>query len=193
MATSSEVPTNEIGWTRSAQSFWNLSFYNEMRQKAAVLLRNEDPADHLQPEDLVHDAYVRLARSSAALCANDIDHYLAIAVRIMKHSLVDRARASRAHKRFGKLRRTILNPETAPAMSQATQSLWVSELLDKCAGTDRRRTAVVRMRFIEQRPLDEIAAILGVCARTVKRDLRAATFHLRREFGLRERHSRFVR
>lgn len=196
MATSSDTQTTQTGWPQTTplthHSFWNPASYNQLRQKAASLLRNQNPAQAIQPEDLIHDAYLRLSTGTVATYANDRDHFLAIATRIMKHSLYDRARAERAIKRFGKLKRAELTPDIASSTHQRIEYLWVNDLLDKCLISNARRTAVARLHFVEERTLAEIAAILGVSTRTIKRDLRDATLQLRNEFDSPAKPARFI-
>ena len=188
MATSSEVQTAPL----NHHSFWNPASYNQLRRKAANLLRNQNPAQAIQPEDLIHDAYLRLSTGAAITCANDVNHFLALATRVMKNSLYDRARAERSIKRFGQLKRAELTPDVASSTHQPIEYLWVTDLLDKRVLSDARRTAVARLHFVEERTLAEIAAILAVSTRTVKRDLREATLQLRNEFDSPVRPARFI-
>jgi RNA polymerase sigma factor (sigma-70 family) len=150
-----------------------------MRQKALRLLRARNCGDSLQAEDLVHDTFLRLTGHGIEIRVMDGQHYVAIASRMMRRSLIDRSRAARAFKRFGHLTRTDLTAEIPSDQKCTTESLWVSDLLDKCTSQHSRLSIVARLHFLEEKTVGEIAEHLGISSRTVKRDLRAATLRLR--------------
>jgi RNA polymerase sigma factor (sigma-70 family) len=155
----------------SGHGYWDMPFYNQLRRRAA---------------------YLRMSGGLAERFAYDGKHYLAAATLIMKHSLIDRARASRSVKRFGCLKRTPLTADIPLPYDDPGKSYWVNDLFEKCARFDVRRAAVARMHFLEEMTLDEIAAVLCLSTRTVKRDLRAATIQLREEFNASTRSSHLV-
>src|SRR5438105_3184996 len=82
--------------------------YDELRKIAAYYLRRER-ADHtLQPTALVHEAYVRLADREGAQFESRT-HLIALAAQVMRHILVDHARARRTDKRGGEQPKIVLD------------------------------------------------------------------------------------
>jgi RNA polymerase sigma factor (TIGR02999 family) len=139
--------------------------YDELRRLARWQLRRGGGADTLQPTGLVHEAYLKLADASA-LKAENRAHFFAISVRAMRQVLVDRARARAAQKRGGHWRQTTLGDDHAvdagvpdvPALQEALGAL------------EPRQRQVVEYRFFAGLEEQEIAGLMGVSERTVRRD-----------------------
>ena len=74
--------------------------YRELHQIARRHIRHERPDHSLQATALVNEAYLRLV-DTKRVAWQDRVHFLAVAARVMRHILVDHARAVRAHKRGG--------------------------------------------------------------------------------------------
>ena len=140
--------------------------YDELRNVARRRLGVERAGHTLRPTELVHEAYLKLAGGAAAAAA-DRAHFLAIASRAMRQVLVDHARRKKALKREGEWVRTTLgdgndalefNPEEMLALDTALEEL------------DPRQRQVVEYRFFGGMEEKEIAEVLGVTDRTVRRD-----------------------
>ena len=71
--------------------------YDRMRQLAHQRLRNE-PDGSLNTTALVHEAYLKLV-DSPRVTVRDRGHFLGLTSRVMRHLLVDHARAWKAAKR----------------------------------------------------------------------------------------------
>ena len=71
--------------------------YERMRQLAHQRLRSEADAS-LNTTALVHEAYLKLV-DSPRVDLHDRGHFLGLASRVMRHLLVDHARARKAGKR----------------------------------------------------------------------------------------------
>jgi RNA polymerase sigma factor (TIGR02999 family) len=74
--------------------------YGEVRKVAARALRAEREGHTLQPTALVHEAYLRMVEQKGVPWQNRA-HFLGCAAQVMRHILVDHARASRAGTRGG--------------------------------------------------------------------------------------------
>src|SRR5919198_6621028 len=74
--------------------------YDELRRVARAHLRHEAPGHVLQTTELVHEAYLRLARLDRVTLLSRT-HFLALSARLMRQILVDQARRQRAGKRGG--------------------------------------------------------------------------------------------
>ena len=75
------------------------ALYRELHQMAGRLFRSQRNSHTLQPTALVHEAYLKMARTDAAW--NDRTHFLATAARAMRQILVNHARDRGAAKRGG--------------------------------------------------------------------------------------------
>src|SRR5262245_20295435 len=73
--------------------------YDELRNVAAGLLRQERQDHTLQPTALLHEAFVKLMGSDVLGLAQDRRLFFGAAVRAMRQVLVDHARRRAADKR----------------------------------------------------------------------------------------------
>jgi RNA polymerase sigma factor (TIGR02999 family) len=139
--------------------------YDELRALARRQLRHERSNHTLQATALVHEAYAKLV--SSAVNATDRAHFLAIAARAMRQVLVDHARTHKAQKRGGGWMRTTLGDGQMAAEFRAEEMLALDTALDEL---DARQRQVVEFRFFAGMEEQEIATVLGVTDRTVRRD-----------------------
>ena len=140
--------------------------YDDLRRLARRQLGQEYGEPTLNATALVHESYLKLG--AGALAATDRAHYLALAARAMRQVLVDHARERKAAKRGGGLwQRTTLTDGAWSGDFDADGMLALEEAL---AGLEPRQRQVVECRFFGGMEEPEIAAALGVSARTVQRD-----------------------
>jgi RNA polymerase sigma factor (TIGR02999 family) len=147
--------------------------YRELRGIASNRLRQEAAHHSLQPTALVHEAYLRLTR------LQEIDwqsrsHFFAVSATLMRRILVDHARANQAQKRGDGIEMITLNDAIFPSPEREPEILALNEALDRLARLDERQAQIVEMRFFGGLSEEEIGNILGISARTVKREWRAA-------------------
>lgn len=143
--------------------------HDDLRQIAGRLLRREAPGHTLQPTDLVHEAYLRLA-GSAPPDWRTRAHFLGIAARVMRQLLVDHARRRRAAKRgAGVSPVRITNAEVGADLS-FDELLALDDALERLGTLDPRLQQVVERRFFGGLSEAEVAESLGVTPRTVQRD-----------------------
>lgn len=149
--------------------------YGELRE-IAHRLRLTRPDASTDTLTLVHDAYLRLADETSPRW-NDRAHFLALAAVVMRHVLTDQARARHAAKREGD-RIAVPIDEGALALPQRDADvLELVDALERLEREDERLARVVEYRFFGGLTNDEIGDVLGVDARTVRRDwARARTF-----------------
>jgi RNA polymerase sigma factor (TIGR02999 family) len=138
--------------------------YEELRALARAQLRS--PAGTLQATALVHEAYMKLARAGAVVAA-DRAHFMAIAARAMRQVVVDRARASLAGKRGGGWQPVTLTAEAGAVDLGPEEALALDRALEKL---EPRQRLVVECRYFAGLDDGEIAAVLGVTDRTVRRE-----------------------
>src|SRR5262249_51527818 len=89
----------EEGKPEAAEKLLDL-VYNELRLLAAAKMAQEAPGHTLQPTALVHEAWLRLMRSSTPRF-NNRAHFFAAAAEAMRRILIDRARRKLAQRRGG--------------------------------------------------------------------------------------------
>jgi RNA polymerase sigma factor (TIGR02999 family) len=157
--------------------------YDRMRQLAHQRLRDE--ADRsLNTTALVHEAYLKLVETNRVEL-RDRGHFLGLASRVMRHLLVDRARARNAAKRGAGGIGVPL--EDAPWLPEESHEV-IAELDDalrRLEAIDERRSRILEQRYFGGLTLEETADALGISLATVKRELRSArawlAIELRRE------------
>jgi RNA polymerase sigma-70 factor, ECF subfamily len=156
--------------------------YKELRRLAAHYLRAERTDHTLQPTALVHEAYLRLT------IIKEVDwqgrsHFFATAAGVMRRILVDHARRRNADKREGFRNAIALDEATVFNQTGTSDLLALDAALDKLATLQSRQSKIVELRFFGGLSEEETAAVLGVSARTVKRDWRIARAWLHNELG----------
>jgi RNA polymerase sigma-70 factor (ECF subfamily) len=141
--------------------------YKDLRRLARHYLAAERRDHTLQATALVHEAYLRINKQ-AGFQWKDRSHFFAIAARAMRRVLVDHARGVKAVKRGGMK----LSLETAELSSeeQCADMLALNESLDRLALLDSQQARIVEMKFFGGLTAEEIAQILNISVRTVKRD-----------------------
>jgi RNA polymerase sigma-70 factor (ECF subfamily) len=90
----------------------------------------------------------------------------------MRRILIDHARAKATNKRAGKSKgcRISIDLIEASTLDNPHDLLSLDEALSRLESEDERAASVVRLRFFAGRQIDEIAEMLEVSSRTVKRD-----------------------
>jgi len=130
----------------------------------------------------VHEAYLKLVDSPAAR-VQDRGHFLGLASRVMRHLLVDHARARRATKRGLGIASVNVDQATWISDDAVEPTIELDEALQRLASVDERRSGILEQRYFGGLSLEETAEALGVSLATVKRELRAARAWLAVELG----------
>lgn len=149
--------------------------HEELRGMAEALFRGERPGHTLQPTALVNEACVRLL-SGATIGPMDRARFFALASKVMRHVLIDHARAAGRDKRGGGRRRVTLGDPAGsrPAEVDLVDLLTLDEALDELAGLDERKARLVELRFFGGVSLDDAAKLLGIARSTASDDWRMA-------------------
>jgi RNA polymerase sigma-70 factor, ECF subfamily len=151
--------------------------YPELRHIAHSSLLRSEPGATLNTTALVHELYIKLARASV-IEARDRGHFLAVSARAMRQILVDRARYLKASKRDGGQSPLRLDLADGPDLGRAAELLALDSALGRLEKLNPRLSQTVELRFFGGLSVDEAADVLGVSARTVKRDWRKARAYL---------------
>jgi RNA polymerase sigma factor (TIGR02999 family) len=143
--------------------------YEELRRIAHRAIRGERTGHTLGTTGLVHEAYLGLV-DQTRLEYRDRAHFYGIAARAMRHILVDYARRHGAAKRGGNLRAIPLDEAILAVEDRADALLALDEALGELEALDPRLGQVVQCRFFGGLTEEETGEVLGVTARTVRRD-----------------------
>jgi RNA polymerase sigma factor (TIGR02999 family) len=157
--------------------------YEDLRRMAHRQLDREGGGHTLQTTGLLHEAYLKLSGSGAANAANRA-HFLAIAARAMRQVLVDYARRRKAAKRGGGVIYATLGDAAEPVDASVEDLLSLNEALEQL---EPRQRQVIECRFFGGMEEADIAAVLGVSERTVRRDWVKARAWLQRALSGEER------
>ena len=137
----------------------------------------------LDTASLVHESYLRFA-NAGSLRIVDRHHFLGWAGRVMRSVIVDLARRRSAVRRGGPHARVALTTGIADGRSgSADEILGVHEALEGLARLDPRLARVVELRYFGGLTDAEIAEVLQVTDRTVRRDWDKARLLLREALG----------
>jgi len=143
--------------------------FAHLRRIAAHMMRSERIGHTLQPTALVNEAYLQIL-GGVALDIRDRSHFYALASQAMRRILIDYARANQALKRGGEYRRITLEGVHFGNAGDPVEILDLDAALCRLATHDPRQSRVVELRYFCGLTEDEIADLLGVTSRTVKRD-----------------------
>lgn len=167
-----DITTQLLAWRAGEASAGERLFplvYEQLRRIAHRQMAGERLGHTLDTTGLVHEAYLKLVDQTRADWT-DRAHFFAVAATAMRRILVDYARRYRTDKRGGAPRRVSLTDSMLVAEQRADTLLAVDEALVELAGIDARVSRVVECRFFAGLTEEETAEVLGITARTVRRD-----------------------
>lgn len=162
--------------------------YSELHRLAHLQMAGERAGHVLQPSALVNEAFVRLLGGESPTWENR-RQFFAAAARLMRHVLVDFARAEETRKRGGRDAQVkvfdmdeLSKPEPIISLEY---TIAIDEALDRLDGLSPCQAKVVEMRFFGGLENGEIADLLGISERTVLREWRMARAFLIHSLGSR--------
>jgi RNA polymerase sigma factor (TIGR02999 family) len=154
--------------------------YQELRRLARVRLHGGGRNTILDTTALVHESYLRVARHTG-IAFDDKLRFMVYASRVMRSVIIDLVRKRRTERRGGDAGRKTWTTglgESLPAQAAEGEILGVHDALDELAKFDARMAQVVELRYFAGMTEPEIAQMLGVTDRTVRRDWRQARLFL---------------
>lgn len=155
--------------------------YADLRKQAARHLRNEHHYHTLQTSALIHEAYIRLVDQTGIKWQNR-SQFFAVAAQVMRHILVDHARAKRRQKRGGDAVKVSLEEATMIVVDERDVDLIaLDKALNQLAKVDEQQVRVVELRYFSGLSLEETADALKISRATAARDWRVAKAWLHRE------------
>jgi len=143
--------------------------YGELHRIAAGYVRHER-AKSVQATDLVHEAYLRLAKDRSAHWDNRT-HFIAIAAIAMRRLLVERARARGAVKRGGVQVQVTLDDgllaDQGP--TELVDLIALDRALTDLATIEPEQARIVELRYFGGLSVEETGDALHISPATVKR------------------------
>lgn len=155
--------------------------YAELKRLAARYVRRER-AQSVQATELVHEAYLKMARDKP-VAFQDRGHFIAIAAIAMRRLLVERARKRHAAKRGGHQVQVTLDEGLIVGgdESAGVDIILLDRALAKLSALDPDQARIVDLRFFGGLSVEETAEAMDISPATVKRHWTVAKAWLLRE------------
>ena len=148
--------------------------YEDLSNLAAWMLRGERKSLTLQASDLVHEAFLRLSRSSATLTLKNRRQFVRLASENMRRILIEHARKKASLKGGGGLSRVPLEhsdaeDETA-SLTEADEILAIDDALLKMRQIFPLGAEIIQLRFFAGLTFDEISLQLEMPRTSIFRE-----------------------
>jgi RNA polymerase sigma factor (TIGR02999 family) len=145
----------------------------ELRRIARRQMGGERAGHTLQATALVNEAYLRLA-GQQGFEWRDRAHFYAVCAQVMRHVLIDHARAHARDKRGGGALHVSLDEAAVMSGEGASELMALDEALRALEEVDPQKGRVVELRYFAGLSIEETAEALGVSPTTVRREWRRA-------------------
>ena len=144
--------------------------YGELRRMAGGYIARERPDHTITPTGLVNQACLKLL-ADEQVDAQNRGHFLAIVATKMRHFLVDYARRRNAEKRNKGAANEPYDDELYMlTRDRVGEILALDEALDRLAREDELQSKIVEMRYFGGYTQQEIAELLGISLKKVRRE-----------------------
>jgi RNA polymerase sigma factor (TIGR02999 family) len=169
----------------TAPASWEAAYPELKKIARARLHASQHGAPGLNTTALVHESFLRLAGRVGALHFESRGHFYAYAARVMRSVIVDLVRERQADRRGGGVADLTLDTVVANGLAadDSTEALRVDDALTTLAAVEPRLAQVVELRYFAGLTDLEIAQVLGLTDRTVRRDWDKARLLLRSMLG----------
>ncbi len=155
--------------------------YPELHRIASRSLARQPPPIGFESEDLLHDAYLRLAEQRTSW--QNRGHFFATVAKLVRRVVADHIKQVRRLKRGNGSAHASLDDVELPGPPPDLDGLAVHQVLAKLSAADPTAARVVALRYFEGLSLDEVAEALQLGRATVVRSWSFARAFLSR--GLR--------
>ena len=159
---------------------WIDEAYRDLRRMARARLAAGGRGTVLDTTALVHESYLRLVEAHG-LAFEDRARFMSYAGRVMRSVIIDLVRERQAERRGGDVPMIALTTQLSERLAQPEgerEILRVHEALETLAARDPRLAQVVELRYFAGMTEAEIAEVLSVTERTVRRDWAQARLFL---------------
>jgi RNA polymerase sigma factor (TIGR02999 family) len=161
---------NHDSFPASATEPWSEEVHDLLREIAQRHLRREGQAITLQPTDLVHEAYLRLA--GLTMKFENLQHFVRMSSTLMRRVLVDHARKKNREKRGQRPIRVTLKTCDMSDQDSGLQVIELDLLLTSLAKADPRKAKIAEVYYFVGLTQEETAEALELSPATVVRELR---------------------
>lgn len=146
------------------------ALYPELKRLARARLAGHQRGTLMDTTALLHDCYLRFL-GAEGLAPADRGHFMAYAARVMRSVVVDAVRAAQRERRGGDAEHVPLDTNLADALALTEEEvLDIDRALADLAALDPRLAQVVELRYFAGLKESEVAQVLGLNERTVRRD-----------------------
>ena len=152
----------------------------ELHRLAHAHMRGERSGHLLQTTALVNEAFLGMIEQSRVHWRNRA-HFFGFAAGVMRHILLNHARAQSTLKRGGDAVHVNLDEVAVVSAQKSAELIALDEALTRLAVHDPRASQVVELRYFGGLTIKETAAALGVSPTTVEEDWDFAKTWLLRE------------
>ena len=136
-------------------------------------MSHERPGHTLQATALVNEAYLKLAGQQGFEWQNRA-HFFAVAAQVMRHILIDHARARRRDKRGGDVVQVSLNEVGIMVGEEAENLIALDEALNLLERVDPQKSKIVELRYFGGLSVEQTAEVLNLSPRTARREWQRA-------------------
>ncbi|MCA1565408.1 MAG: sigma-70 family RNA polymerase sigma factor [Acidobacteria bacterium] len=147
--------------------------YAELRRIARRQMSRERDGHTLQATALVNEAFIRISGQENFSWQNRA-HFYAVCAQVMRHILIDHARAQQRDKRGGGAIHVSLDEAAVLAGGQETDFLALDEALRALEAFDPQKGRIVELRYFAGLGIEETAEVLHISPTTVRREWRRA-------------------
>ena len=151
---------DETSWTNQML----IDVYSDLRRLAKTLIWKEAPGLTLQPTDLVHDAYLRLAMQATSKEWANRGHYFVAVAEAMRRILIERARRKKTVKHGVEYQRiSIAQAEIAAHDGASPEDLLaLNEAMLALEQDDQPAAEIAKLRIFTGLTLAEVAKTLNL-------------------------------
>ena len=147
--------------------------HSELHHIAQRQMSGERPGHTLQATALVNEAFLKLAGQQGFDWQNRA-HFFAVCATVMRHILIDHARAHARDKRGGGAIQVSLDEALVVADDQAAHLIALDDALRMLESLDPQKGKLVELRYFGGLSIEEAAEVMNVSPRTVRREWQRA-------------------
>jgi RNA polymerase sigma factor (TIGR02999 family) len=144
----------------------------ELRRIAGRQMSQERPGHTLQATALVNEAYLRLAGQEGFEWQSR-SHFYAVCAQVMRHILIDHARARARDKRGGDAIQVSLN-EAELIGEKADDFIALDDALNVLERVDPQKSKIVELRYFAGLSVEQTAEVMNISERTARREWQRA-------------------
>lgn len=144
------------------------TLYSELHRLARRELNRRGRIGGLGATTLLHQAYLSISANESAVFP-DHARFMGYAARVMRGLIIDELRRRRSEKRGGLFHITSLDTDHADGVCCPQALIVIGDALDELGRIEPGLAEIIDLKFFCGFSFAEIAAMRGVCERTVQR------------------------